>query len=153
MRISNLNLWNADLLTKYLEGWKKDPASVDATWSAFFEGFELGNSPARNGHKTALSSYASPADADLQNRVDALVTNYRILGHTQAKLDPLNDADPVQPALTLEALGLADVSGSTVVASRYFQNGKSLKLSDLVSTLNGISSGTVGVEVMHIQNE
>jgi 2-oxoglutarate dehydrogenase E1 component len=153
MRTSYLNDWNADLLDEYHQRWKKDPASVDATWSAFFEGFELGNSPARNGHKTAIASYASPADADLQNRVDALVTNYRILGHTQAKLDPLNDADPVQPALTLETLGLADVAGSTVVASRYFQNGKSLKLSDLVSTLNAIYSGTVGVEFMHIQNE
>jgi 2-oxoglutarate dehydrogenase E1 component len=153
MRTSYLNDWNADLLDEYHQRWKKDPASVDATWSAFFEGFELGNAPARNGHKTATAPYASPADADLQNRVDALVTNFRILGHTQAKLDPLNDADPVQPALTLEALGLAEVAGSTVVASRYFQNGKSLKLSDLVSTLNAIYSGTVGVEFMHIQNE
>ncbi|HYZ74781.1 MAG TPA: 2-oxoglutarate dehydrogenase E1 component, partial [Chthoniobacterales bacterium] len=153
MRTSYLNDWNADLLDEYHQRWKKDPASVDATWSAFFEGFELGNSSTRNGYKTTTAPDALPVDADLQNRVDALVTNYRILGHTQAKLDPLNDADPVQPALTLEALGLADVAGSTVVASRYFQNGKSLKLSDLVSTLNAIYSGTVGVEFMHIQNE
>jgi 2-oxoglutarate dehydrogenase E1 component len=153
MRTSYLNDWNADLLDEYHQRWKKDPASVDATWSAFFEGFELGNSPNRNGHKTATAPYALSVDAELQNRVDALVTNYRILGHTQAKLDPLAVSDPVQPALTLEALGLADVPGSTMVASRYFQNGKAFKLSDLISTLNAIYSGTVGVEFMHIQNE
>jgi 2-oxoglutarate dehydrogenase E1 component len=153
MRTSYLNDWNADLLDEYHQRWKKDPASVDATWSAFFEGFELGNSSTRNGHKTVTAPYALPVDADLQNRVDALVTNYRILGHTQAKLDPLTATVPVQPALTLEALGLADIEGSTVVASRYFQNGKSLKLSDLFSTLKAIYSGTVGVEFMHIQNE
>jgi 2-oxoglutarate dehydrogenase E1 component len=123
MKTSYLNDWNADLLDEYHQRWKKDPASVDATWSAFFEGFELGNSSTRNGHKTVTGPDGLPVDADLQNRVDALVTNYRILGHTQAQLDPLTDADPIQPALTLEALGLADVPGSTVVASRYFQNG------------------------------
>src|ERR1700730_10067329 len=153
MRTSYLNDWNADLLDEYHQGGKKDPASVDATWSAFFEGFELGNSPNRNGHKLAAAPYPLSVDAELQNRVDALVTNYRILGHTQAKLDPLVTSDPVQPALTLEALGLADVPSSTVVASRYFQNGKPLKLSDLISSLNAIYSGTVGVEFMHIQNE
>jgi 2-oxoglutarate dehydrogenase E1 component len=153
MRTSYLNDWNAGLLDEYHQRWKKDPASVDATWSAFFEGFELGNSPNRNGHKTVAAPDALSVNVELQNRVDALVTNYRILGHTQAKLDPLTVSDPVQPALTLEALGLADVPGPTMVASRYFQNGKPFKLSDLISSLKAIYSGTVGVEFMHIQNE
>jgi len=153
MRTSYLNDWNADLLDEYHQRWKKDPASVDATWSAFFEGFELGSSPNRNGHKTVTAPYPLSENADLQNRVDALVTNYRILGHTQAKLDPLATPEPVQSALSLAALGLDSVPGSTVVASRYFQNGKSLKLSELITTLNEIYSGTVGVEFMHIQNE
>jgi len=34
--------WNADLLATYHEQWMRDPASVDADWRAFFEGFELG---------------------------------------------------------------------------------------------------------------
>ena len=32
-----------DLLEERYEDWKKDPASVGQTWSAFFEGFELGS--------------------------------------------------------------------------------------------------------------
>ena len=153
MRTSYLNDWNADLLDEYHQRWKKDPASVDATWSAFFEGFELGSAPNRNGHKTAVVPYSLSEDASLQNRIDALVTNYRILGHTQANLDPLATPESSQSPLSLEALGLADVPGSTVVASRYFQSGKSLKLNDLIRTLNEIYSGTIGVEFMHIQNE
>ncbi|MBV8816102.1 MAG: 2-oxoglutarate dehydrogenase E1 component, partial [Verrucomicrobia bacterium] len=153
MRTSYLNDWNAGLLDEYHQRWKKDPASVDATWSAFFEGFELGNAPTRNGHKTVVAPDQPSLDASLQNRVDALVTNYRILGHTQAKLDPLASTDAVQPALTLEALGLADVPRSTTVASRYFRSGKPLPLGDLVDTLQRIYSGTLGVEFMHIQNE
>ena len=29
--------------------WQENPDSVDSGWSAFFEGFELGNLPERNG--------------------------------------------------------------------------------------------------------
>ena len=50
MRTSYLNDWNADLLDEYHQRWKKDPASVDSTWSAFFEGFELGNLPQRSDY-------------------------------------------------------------------------------------------------------
>ncbi|HEY6841590.1 MAG TPA: hypothetical protein VI114_10250, partial [Chthoniobacterales bacterium] len=49
MKTSYLNDWNADLLDEYYQRWKQDPASVDSSWSAFFEGFELGSSPGRNG--------------------------------------------------------------------------------------------------------
>ncbi len=33
---------NADLLEEKYSQWSENPASVDATWAAFFEGFELG---------------------------------------------------------------------------------------------------------------
>jgi 2-oxoglutarate dehydrogenase complex dehydrogenase (E1) component-like enzyme len=33
--------WNADLVATYHERWTADPASVDAEWRTFFEGFEL----------------------------------------------------------------------------------------------------------------
>ena len=33
---------NADLLDEKYAQWKDDPHSVEPTWSAFFEGFELG---------------------------------------------------------------------------------------------------------------
>ena len=33
---------NIDLIEDYFERWRNDPASVDASWRIFFEGFELG---------------------------------------------------------------------------------------------------------------
>ena len=33
---------NADILEEKYAQWSKDPQSVEATWAAFFEGFELG---------------------------------------------------------------------------------------------------------------
>ena len=57
MRASFANHWNAALLDEYYERWQHDPASVDEKWSAFFEGFALGNTapPARNGANGVLS--------------------------------------------------------------------------------------------------
>ena len=49
MAISFANRFNADLLDQNYELWRKDPASVDPTWAAFFEGFELGSVQPKNG--------------------------------------------------------------------------------------------------------
>src|ERR1700737_4863334 len=106
MKTSYLNDWNADLLDEYYLRWKQDPASVDSSWSAFFEGFELGSSGRRNGKPglVPVRDAATTAFDRLQDRVDAMVQNYRILGHTQAQIDPLAQACPETPALTLSSL-------------------------------------------------
>ena len=75
--------------------WKRDPASVDAQWNAFFAGFELGcqQLPKRGGEAAKTATTSAPVSDQeklLQSRVDALVSAYRRVGHHHAKLDPLN---------------------------------------------------------------
>src|ERR1700736_1483888 len=155
MKTSYLNDWNADLLDEYYERWKQDPASVDSSWSAFFEGFELGSSPNRNGKFAIVpGEEATSAEGEhLQNLVDGLVYNYRILGHTQANVDPLTPSPPETSALTLTALGLDDVPLETVVSSRFFQKSRQMTLREMIETLKLIYCGPIGAEFMHIQNE
>ena len=155
MKTSYLNDWNADLLDEYYQRWKEDPASVDSSWSAFFEGFELGSSPARNGKSDVapereglLSEYDQ-----IQDCIDGMVYNYRVLGHTQAQVDPLAQGRPENPALTLSSLGLEDVPLDTVVSCRYFLNSRRMTLREMIDTLQAIYCGPIGVEFMHIQNE
>jgi 2-oxoglutarate dehydrogenase E1 component len=152
MRTSYLNDWNADLLDEYHQRWKRDPASVDSTWSAFFEGFELGLAPTRNGKGTTEVPAATAVDAQLRNRIDSLVNNYRILGHTQAKLDPLSDVPPDQPALALKEFGLEETSPNTIVSSRYFRDATPLPFGELLKNLRATYSDTIGIEFMHIQD-
>ena len=40
---------NIDLIEENYRRWQENPESVDSGWSAFFEGFELGNLPQRDG--------------------------------------------------------------------------------------------------------
>jgi 2-oxoglutarate dehydrogenase E1 component len=152
MRTSYLNDWNADLLDEYHQRWKKDPASVDSTWSAFFEGFELGLAPTRNGKRAVEVPGPAGVDAQLRNRIDSLVNNYRILGHTQAKLDPLNEVPPEQPALALKEFGLEEISPDTVVSSRYFRDATPIPFGELLKNLRATYSDTIGIEFMHIQD-
>src|SRR6266404_5214528 len=151
-RNSYLNDWNADLLDEYHQRWKKDPASVDSTWSAFFEGFELGLAPTRNGKRAVEVPGPAGVDAQLRNRIDSLVNNYRILGHTQAKLDPLNEVPPEQPALALKEFGLEEISPDTVVSSRYFRDATPIPFGELLKNLRATYSDTIGIEFMHIQD-
>src|SRR3984957_10085197 len=127
MKTSYLNDWNADLLDEYYQRWKQDPASVDSSWSAFFEGFELGLSGGRHGESSVVRERkATIIESDgLQDRVDGMVHNYRILGHTQAQIDPLGQPRPETPELSLASLGLEDQPLDTVVSSRYFQQSRS----------------------------
>jgi 2-oxoglutarate dehydrogenase E1 component len=157
MNASYLNDWNADLLDEYYQRWKQDPASVDSSWSAFFEGFELGASGGRNGKvdgtpQTEVDRDRAESDR-FQDRVDGLIYNYRMLGHTQAQIDPLGRPRPETPALTLSSLDLDEVPLNTVVSSRYFQRSRRMNLGSLIDTLRAIYCGPIGVEFMHIQNE
>src|SRR5437763_1900659 len=46
---------NLDLLEQNYERWRKDPDSLDSGWSAFFEGFDLGNLDGKNGAAVAAA--------------------------------------------------------------------------------------------------
>jgi len=61
---------NLNLIEENYRRWQENPDFVDSGWSAFFEGFELGNLPERNG---ATATEANAREAALQTRVDSLV--------------------------------------------------------------------------------
>ena len=107
------NQANAALIDENYEAWRRDPAAVDSTWAAFFEGFELGNTTsAKNGAAGAAvapaDTAAGIADAPLQTRVDGLVYAYRTMGHTIAHTDPLAKHRPENPLLKLSEFGFTD---------------------------------------------
>src|SRR5881396_3380317 len=64
---------NIDLIEENYRRWQQNPESVDSGWSAFFEGFELGNLPQPDG---AAVVEIEAREAALQTRVDSLVYAY-----------------------------------------------------------------------------
>ncbi|MGZ5504201.1 MAG: 2-oxoglutarate dehydrogenase E1 subunit family protein, partial [Chthoniobacterales bacterium] len=72
MRPSFATRLNLDVLEENYRRWQENPEALDPSWSAFFEGFELGNLEKRNG----AAAPAKTADTSFATRVDGLVYAY-----------------------------------------------------------------------------
>src|SRR4051812_21033157 len=143
---------NLDLLEENYERWQKDPESLDASWLAFFEGFELGDLKLRNGAAAMAAAPADLGEQPLQTRVDGLVYAYRTLGHTIARIDPLADKRPENPLLSLRELGFSEKDLDLVISSKFFLDGRKMTLRDMIALLENIYADTIGSEFQHIQN-
>jgi 2-oxoglutarate dehydrogenase E1 component len=166
MRTAVATRIDVKLLEDQYTRWKQNPEEVEATWSAFFEGFELGITEKPNGAAPTaagqtpgaqpVNGTSSPtpniADLPLQTRVEGLVYAYRTIGHTIAKLDPLAHERPDQPLLSLRELGFQEKDLDLLVSSRFYLGGRVMKLREMIESLNQIYSSTIGFEFMHIQN-
>jgi len=106
---------NLNLIEENYRRWQDNPDSVDSGWSAFFEGFELGNLPQEDG---AAVRQSEAREAALQTRVDGLVYAYCSLGHTIARIDPLAETRPENPLLNLSNFGF----GESEILSRQSSN-------------------------------
>src|SRR5438067_2115291 len=140
---------NLDLLDENYRRWRQNPESVYSGWAAFFEGFELGELPERDG---AVARAAEGGEGSLQSRVDGLVYAYRTLGHTIARLDPLADRRRENPLLTLRELGFSEKDLDLHVSSKFFFGNRQMTLREMIAALENIYAGSIGSEFMHIQN-
>ena len=168
---------NADLLDEKYAQWKNDPRAVEPTWSAFFEGFELG--AARLEQQAAKQGLASPSgtapasakavaaslgeddpnslrvtqvDPSFRARLVSLVYTYRAVGHTEAWIDPLSLEPPVNPGLDLKGFGFSAEDLEEEVATHFFAGGRPMKLNQMVGMLDEIYAGKIGFEFMHIND-
>ncbi|MDQ6766072.1 MAG: thiamine pyrophosphate-dependent enzyme, partial [Verrucomicrobiota bacterium] len=153
MRPSFATHLNLDVLEENYSRWQENPETVDAGWSAFFEGFELGDLQLRNG-AAALEPTAARVESEspLQTRIDGLVYAYRTLGHTVAELNPLADKRPENKLLTLRELGFSEKDLDLQVSSKFFMDNKRTTLREMIAALEGIYADAIGAEFMHIQN-
>ncbi len=157
---------NADLLDQKYDQWCEDPLSVENDWCAFFEGFELGNaqlkkqqgaSPAAgavNGQSVGNLEVQSSDEhyLNFRGRVVSLLYNYRTLGHTQAHLNPLDEAGTPNPRLELDQFGLSESDLDREVSTQFYRRGQKMKLRELIASLEETYCGNVGIEFMHIFN-
>ncbi|MEO0445361.1 MAG: 2-oxoglutarate dehydrogenase E1 component [Verrucomicrobiota bacterium] len=141
---------NASLLDEKYALWKIDPQSVEPTWSAFFEGFEIGSE--RSGSSEEGHS-SDPEDLARRALVVSMIYNYRILGHTQADVNPLADQPDRNDRLRLENLGFRPEDLDRQVKSTFFAGAQSMTLREMIAHLEKVYCGKIGYEFMHIHND
>src|SRR5689334_23097173 len=140
---------NLHLIEEKYRRWEENPDSVDSGWSAFFEGFELGNLPEHNG---VVEVDVEAREAALQTRVDGLIYAYCSLGHSIARIDPLADGRPANPLLRLSEFGFTDSDLDLRVSSKFFLDNRQMTLRDMVAGLDRIYADSIGSEFIHIQD-
>src|SRR5436853_7352352 len=139
---------NLDLLEQNYERWQKVAESLDSGWSAFFEGFELGNLDGKNGAAVAAAPVEVRRDlreSPLQTRIDSLVYAYRILGHTIARVNPLAEKRPENPLLTLRELGFSEKDLDLQVRSKFFADAEEMTLRDMIARLTKIYADSIEI--------
>ena len=149
------NRWNLELLEDYHQRWRNDPASVDESWRAFFEGYELGQAGGGGvgGPAAPPGTVEAREASQAQAQVTRLVDAYREIGHYLADLDPLRLA-PVRDShelLELSAFGLSDADLDKVFYNT-LTDPPHVPLRVLIKALRATYCGKIGVEYMHIRN-
>jgi 2-oxoglutarate dehydrogenase E1 component len=146
------NRENLELIEENYRRWGQDPGSVDATWQAFFEGYELALAGQGQSAKTQDAGFANEAGA-AQAAVTRLIDAYREVGHYLADLDPLKLTPPGDSSGLLEpaTFGLTDADLDRTFHAKLFDPPQAT-LRDLIAALRETYCGTIGVEFMHIRN-
>ena len=146
---------NADAIEAAYAAWLDNPANVDATWRAFFQGFTLGQA---GGSAASPASWGDSAGglnlvaSRKQIMVARFINAYRAHGHLEAHLDPLSAPPPAHPRLSLDYFEFtaSDLDESFTLTS--FQGGGQMKLRDIAKAVRDTYSSTIGVEHMHVQD-
>ena len=151
--------FNAALLDEKYALWSDDPTSVEDNWAAFFEGFELGSTVPKKGGPSGAPIQSGAVDQRLseeqlafRGRVVSLIYNYRTLGHTQARINPLEEEATRNPRLEPSKFGFTEADLDREAATQFFRSGEPTPLRQLIESLERTYSSKIGFEFMHIHN-
>ncbi|MEX1363373.1 MAG: 2-oxoglutarate dehydrogenase E1 component [Nannocystaceae bacterium] len=150
-----LSSYNLPFLESVYEQYLEDPDSVDPQWRSLIASLDAeGPSPSSVGPTgPATAGLAAAAEQiDLQNRVDKLIANYRLLGHLAADVDPLGrERVEGSPALSLSFYGMDDGHLDRMFsAGGLFPGAGPVPLRDIVARLRRTYCRKIGVEYFHI---
>lgn len=141
----------------------EDPASVPEDWRARFADLPDALPPsALRGPgfahtsifaKGAATNGAAGAVAADQDRVDQLVRAFRVRGHMQAKLDPLERKKPAHPELDIAHYGFTEGDLKRTFSARTLSAPtETLTLGEILDRLRQTYCSSIGVQFVHIDD-
>ncbi|SHJ57540.1 2-oxoglutarate dehydrogenase E1 component [Pseudozobellia thermophila] len=147
----------ADLYDKYL----KAPDSIEPSWRAFFQGFDLGSELALDeidvealangtGHDTN-GGVEIPESLQKEFQVIRLIDGYRSRGHLFTKTNPVRERRKYEPTLDIENFGLSQDDMDTVFNAGELLGIGASTLGSIIEHLQNIYCDAIGVEYMYIR--
>ncbi len=162
------SMTNLAFVEDVYEAYRRDPASVSASWRAYFASMD-GDGPAAGARRPAFTprSVFNPASptpngsgpvdlsrlVELQDRVDQLIRAYRVRGHLVARFDPLQLPRTQHPELEPEYYGLTPEDHERRFSSRTLAGSPdTLTLAEILERLRNTYCRYIGVQYMHIDD-
>ena len=166
-RTSLLAGGNAPYLEALYESYLQDPASIDPSWRAYFDGLarvngahEVSHVLVRDAFRQQALQRARPAVAVAganieqerkQVRVLQLINAYRFRGHQKAAFNPLETETRAEVSeLHLEHHGLSIADLDTTFDTGSLVGAKQATLRVILEVLTRTYTGHIGVEYMYI---
>lgn len=172
---------NSAYVDEMYECWAKDPASVHASWDAYFRGIHytpppsLGQTRANEvpltalgpalsgmvGSGSAVGTTMQPSTKviDAHLAVQATIRSYQVRGHLAAKVDPLGInimSKEAAQKLIIRSVSVhaSDLDTVFQLPSTTWIGGteKALPLREIITRLEKVYCGDIGAEFMHIHN-
>ncbi len=151
-----LSSYNLPFLESLYEQYLADPDSVDPQWRSLIAQIDAGDAPTagRPAGGGVVPSNGSAEQIELQNQVDKLIANYRMLGHLRANIDPLGrERKHRTPALDLSFYGLTEAHLDRRFSSgALFPGAGPVTLRDIMGRLQRTYCRNIGVEFWGINN-
>ena len=154
---------NSEFLEDLYQQYLRAPDTFDPQWRTFFELLPNGGS-ARRGNGRAAPPEVVPestsgigelyGDRGKQSCVFQLINNYRVFGHTRARLDPLGRQHMHRPPdLSLQYFGLSEDDLNETFSTGTLVAPPALSLREILDQVSQTYCGTVGVEYMMVRDQ
>ncbi|MDX8413420.1 MAG: 2-oxoglutarate dehydrogenase E1 component [Mariprofundales bacterium] len=159
----------SDYLEALYAQWSNNPAAVDPQWQRLFANGDETCADSGSNHRQYLAqietSFRSKAgvsvkaataknfDIEYPSRAIYLIHAWRVYGHLQAELDPLQLNPPTpSPELELRYYGLSEADLGIEFPTGDLPGSDRQPLRDILATLARTYSHHIGPEFMHITN-
>jgi 2-oxoglutarate dehydrogenase E1 component len=149
-----MNVFSRAYIDSLYEDYKQDPQSLPPAWQAYFQSFdpESANLDSTSLPSAIAETSVSSTAVAKQDSVDQLVRGFRVRGHLEAHLDPLQRPRKAVNELSLEAYGLAPGDYQKVFSARTIDGQNFRKLEEIVDLLRQTYCRSIGVQFMHIDD-
>jgi 2-oxoglutarate dehydrogenase E1 component len=135
---------NAGYIEEQYEKFRKDPASVEASWRQFFEGYEFAASSGAVGATTGGDQEAG--------KVEAYINAFRVLGHLSAHLNPLAPKPVLREDMTPANHGLKDVNKSRKFVAVNLPTTTPMTFDEIAQMMQETYCGKIGAEFRDSDN-
>ena len=151
---------NAELYEQMYAQYLEDPNSVDPSWQLIFKQFEKEPTPPSlpsprpiPKQEARVPYVEKELTTSNQIRIYNLIYAYRMYGHFLADVNPILAHEiPIPQELTLESLGFSELELTEEFPTCGIAAQEQLPLQEIISILQEIYCGSIGVEYMDCQN-